>query len=55
LIYLDSNALVYLLHDIKPKSDLVVGILSKTEHVSVTFESLTLQGGNEVSLNFSIV
>ncbi len=28
MIYVDSNALVYLLHDAKPKSDLVVDILS---------------------------
>jgi len=40
LIYLDFNALVYLLHDIKPKSDLVVGILSKTDEVYTSLRTI---------------
>jgi predicted nucleic acid-binding protein len=30
---IDSNALIYLLHDVKPKSDLVVDILSANDEV----------------------
>ena len=40
MIYVDSNALVYLLHDIKPKSDLVVDILSKSDEVYTSLRTL---------------
>ncbi len=33
MIYVDSNALVYLLHDVKPKPELVVNILSSSDEV----------------------
>ena len=40
MIYVDSNALVYLLHDIKPKSDLVVDILSESDEVYTSLRTL---------------
>jgi len=40
LIYVDSNALVYLLHDIKPKSDLVVNILSSSDEVYTSLRTI---------------
>lgn len=40
MIYVDSNALVYLLHDIKPKSDLVVDILSGSDEVYTSLRTI---------------
>ncbi len=40
MIYVDSNALVYLLHDIKPKSDIVVNILSNSDEVYTSLRTL---------------
>jgi predicted nucleic acid-binding protein len=40
LIYVDSNALVYLLHDVKPKSDLVVNILSSSDEVYTSLRTI---------------
>ena len=40
LTYADSNALVYLLHDIKPKSDLVVDILSSSDEVYTSLRTI---------------
>jgi len=40
LIYVDSNALVYLLHDVKPKSDLVVDILSGRDEVYTSLRTI---------------
>ena len=40
MIYVDSNALVYLLHDIKPKSDLVVDILSSSDEVYTSLRTI---------------
>ncbi len=40
MIYIDSNALVYLLHDVKPKSDLVVDILAKTDQVYTSLRTI---------------
>ena len=33
MIYVDANALVYLLHDVKPKSDVVEEVLVKEGRV----------------------
>ncbi len=40
MIYIDSNALVYLLHDIKPKSDLLVDILSSSNEVYTSIRTI---------------
>ena len=40
MIYVDSNALVYLLHDAKPKSDLVVDILSSRDEVYTSLRTI---------------
>ena len=40
MIYVDSNALVYLLHDIKPKSDLVIDILSSSDEVYTSLRTI---------------
>ncbi len=40
MIYVDSNALVYLLHDVKPKSDLVVNILSSRDEVYTSLRTI---------------
>ena len=40
MIYVNSNALVYLLHDIKPKSDLVVDILSGSDEVYTSLRTI---------------
>ena len=40
MIYVDSNALVYLLHDVKPKSDLVVDILSSRDEVYTSLRTI---------------
>ncbi len=31
MIYVDSNALIYLLHDVKPKSSLVIDLLANSD------------------------
>ena len=40
MIYVDSNALVYLLHNVKPKSDLVVDILSSRDEVYTSLRTI---------------
>ncbi len=40
MIYVDSNALVYLLHDVKPKSDMVIGILSSSDEVYTSLRTI---------------
>ena len=40
MIYVDSNALVYLLHDIKPKSDLVIDALSSSDDVYTSLRTI---------------
>jgi len=40
LIYVDSNALIYLLHDVKPKSDLVVEVLSSSDEVYTSLRTI---------------
>ncbi len=40
MIYVDSNALVYLLHDIKPKSDIVVNILSNSDEAYTSLRTI---------------
>ena len=46
MIYVDSNALVYLLHDIKPKSNLVVDILSSSDEVYTSLR--TIEGASYI-------
>ena len=40
MIYVDSNALVYLLHDMKPKSDLTINILSGSDEVYTSLRTI---------------
>ncbi|BAN91108.1 PIN domain-containing protein [Aeropyrum camini] len=40
MIYVDSNALVYLLHDVKPKSDLVIDALSSSDEVYTSLRTI---------------
>lgn len=40
MIYIDSNALIYLLHDIKPKSDIVVEVLAKNDQVYTSLRTI---------------
>ncbi len=40
MIYVDSNALIYLLHDIKPKSDLVIKHLTEHEEVFTSLRTI---------------
>ena len=40
MIYVDSNALVYLLHDVKPKSDVVVHVLSSIDEVYTSLRTI---------------
>jgi len=40
LIYVDANAIVYLLHDVKPKSDLVIDILSRSEQAYTSLRTI---------------
>ena len=40
MIYIDSNALVYLLHDVKPKSDIVIEVLSKSDEVYTSLRTI---------------
>jgi len=40
LIYVDSNALVYLLHDVKPKSDLVIDVLSRSDEAYTSLRTV---------------
>ena len=40
MIYVDSNALVYLLHDVKPKSYVVVDVLSSIDEVYTSLRTI---------------
>ncbi|ABM80528.1 PIN domain-containing protein [Hyperthermus butylicus] len=40
MIYVDSNALVYLLHDVKPKSDLVSSYLVQVDRVYTSLRTV---------------
>ena len=40
MIYVDSNALVYLLHDVRPKSSLVIDILSSSDEVYTSLRTI---------------
>ena len=53
MIYVDSNALVYLLHDVKPKSDLVVDILSSSDEVYTSLRTIEETSYILVRIHFS--
>lgn len=40
MIYVDSNALIYLLHDVKPKSNLVIKYLAKHDEVFTSLRTI---------------
>ena len=40
MIYVDSNALVHLLHNVKPKSDLVVGYMAQADQVYTSLRTI---------------
>ena len=40
MIYVDANAIVYLLHDVKPKSDLVIDILSRSDQAYTSIRTI---------------
>ncbi len=40
MIYVDANAIVYLLHDVKPKSDLVIDTLSRSDQVYTSLRTI---------------
>ncbi len=40
MIYVDSNALVYLLHDVKPKSTLVINALSSNDEAYTSLRTI---------------
>ncbi len=40
MIYVDANAIVYLLHDVKPKSDLVIDILSRSDQAYTSLRTI---------------
>ncbi len=40
MIYVDSNALIYLLHDVQPKSSLVVDILANSDQVYTSLRTV---------------
>lgn len=40
MIYVDSNALIYLLHDVRPKSDLVIRHLARHEEVFTSLRTV---------------
>ncbi len=40
MIYVDSNALVYLLHDVRPKSSLVIDTLSGSDEVYTSLRTI---------------
>ncbi len=40
MIYVDANAIVYLLHDVKPKSDQVIDILSRSEQAYTSLRTI---------------
>jgi len=40
LIYVDANAIVYLLHDVKPKSDQVIDILSRSDQAYTSLRTI---------------
>ncbi len=40
MIYVDTNALVYLLHDVKPKSDEVIDILARADRAYTSLRTI---------------
>ncbi len=40
MIYVDANAIVYLLHDIKPKSDQVIDVLSRSDQAYTSLRTI---------------
>ena len=40
MIYVDANAIVYLLHDVKPKSDQVIDILSRSDQAYTSLRTI---------------
>ena len=40
MIYVDANAIVYLLHDVRPKSDLVIDILSRSDQAYTSLRTI---------------
>jgi predicted nucleic acid-binding protein len=40
LIYIDSNAIIYLLHDVKPKSDLVVKYMAEHDEIFTSLRTI---------------
>lgn len=40
MIYIDSNALVYLLHDVRPRSNLIIDILSSSDEVYTSLRTI---------------
>ncbi|ALL00921.1 hypothetical protein Pyrde_0871 [Pyrodictium delaneyi] len=40
MIYVDANALVYLLHDVRPRSDIVEDVLSREDRVYTSLRTL---------------
>ncbi len=40
MIYVDANAIVYLLHDVKPKSDRVIDILSRSDQACTSLRTI---------------
>jgi len=40
LIYVDANTIVYLLHDVKPKSDQVIDILSRSDQAYTSLRTI---------------
>lgn len=40
MIYVDANAIAYLLHDVKPKSDLVIDILSRSDQAYTSIRTI---------------
>ncbi len=40
MIYVDANAIVYLLHDVRPKSDLVIDVLSESDQAYTSLRTI---------------
>jgi len=40
LIYIDSNPIIYLLHDVQPKSNIVIDVLSNSEQVYTNLRTI---------------
>ncbi|GBF09930.1 predicted nucleic acid-binding protein [Aeropyrum pernix] len=40
MIYIDSNAIIYLLHDIKPKSDLVIKYMAEHDEIFTSLRTI---------------